>query len=1242
MTRDKKKKENHPTFFQSTISKQEEKTLLFWLDRKIFERTLTKPAPKGEFIFYDGPPFANGLPHYGHILAGTIKDVIPRYQTMRGFRVPRRWGWDCHGLPVENLVEKELGLKNKKDVERLGVETFNAAARRSVMRFADEWRRQVPRFGRFVDMTNDYRTMDTAYTETVWWIFKNLYDKGLIYEGFKSMHLCPRCETTLSNFEVTQNYREIKDLSVTVKFKLEDPSKLDAVEETFVLAWTTTPWTLPANVALAVNRQAIYCLIRNVRVKGQNSSSAGADSLRQPTASSLKSKGENFVLAKERLSTVLKDYDYEVVREFTGDKLVGLAYEPLFDYYVKDAKLKNRERGWRIYAADFVTLGEGTGVVHLAPAFGDDDYNLSLKENLPFIQHVGANGLFDPSVRDFSGLAVKPKSNPQETDQKIVFFLRERHKVFSTEVISHPYPHCWRCETPLLNYAASSWFVRVTALREQLVSANEKIKWVPAAIGQYRFGHWLAEARDWSISRSRFWGAPLPVWRCNRCAGRKVVGAITDLAKQSNNRIFVMRHGEAAHNIAGVADSGGLTDYHLTERGEREARAAVEALAKQGVKIDLIYSSPLTRARETAKLAAEVFGILPDAVLIDKRLTEIDFGHLNGQPIAEYQSRFPDSLTRFEAAPQRGENFSELKRRLGDFIFELDSRYHNRNVLLISHGSPAAMLLAAARLANREETLRILSDEPFSLAEIRPVVINRLPRNSDYELDLHRPFIDEVVFQCACGGVMKRVPEVFDCWFESGAMPYGSWHYPFENLDKFQPAKDSQKRVGFPADFIAEGLDQTRGWFYSLLVLGIALFGESPYRRVVVNGTILAADGAKMSKRLQNYPDPLAIVNRYSADALRFYLLSSPAVRGEELCFLEAGVAEVYKKVFQRLANVLEFYKIYQRYQPLTSLEKPRPTLALDRWILARFNQLVEEVTNNLERYELDRAARPITVFIDDLSTWYLRRSRERIKQQTIFRQQTVIQPAVSEALTTLRYVLTQLSKVLAPFAPFFAEYLYQQVEFSANDCDWDQGGYSRAPEKTEDQESVHLLSWPSVEQVTPDVESLLAEMEEVRRIVSLALEARAKVNIRVRQPLASLKIKSQKFKLSEDLSALIKEEVNVKEVLLDGSIKDEVEIDQRITPDLREEGLLREVVRFVQDLRKKNSFQAGEPATLIVVATGVAADFIQRHKDKLSQAAALNDVVMKTASETLESGELFQIADWSITFKLSRDQFSH
>ena len=576
---------------KSDLFKKEQEILKFWKDNQIFEKSLEKDSPQGEYSFYDGPPFATGLPHYGHIVASLLKDVFPRYKTMQGYSVRRKWGWDCHGLPVESLVEKDLKIKSKDEIEdRVGVDKFNESCQTYVMKYADEWQKFIPMIGRWVDMKDDYKTMDPEYMESIWWVFKSLWDKGLIYEGYKSMHICPHCETTLSNFEVGLEYKDIKDLSITVKFELVDEPG------TFVLAWTTTPWTLPGNVALAVGKDMDY-----VKVELD---------------------GKKYILVKELLETVLADKKYTIVEEFKGKKLIGKAYQPLFNYFSGNKNTKNRENGWKIYAADFVTIEDGTGIVHIAPAFGEDDMNLGKENNLPFIQHVFLNGKFTEEMQDFAGREVKPKEDINKTDVEIIKYLAAKDLLFSKEKYEHSYPHCWRCEAPLLNYATKSWFVKVTDIKDKIIANNQKVNWIPASFKEGRMGKWLEGARDWSISRQRYWGSVLPIWKCD-CGEIKVIGSIAELEKLSGKKVN----------------------------------------------------------------------------------------------------------------------------------------------------------------------------------------------------DLHKHVVDQITIQCEkCDNEMKRILDVLDCWFESGAMPYASVHYPFENKEWFEN--------NFPAEFIAEGQDQTRGWFYTLLVLSTALFDK--------------------------------------------------------------------------------------------------------------------------------------------------------------------------------------------------------------------------------------------------------------------------------------------------------------------------------------------------------------------------------------------------------------------------------
>jgi len=931
---------------------QKEKEILeFWKENKIFEKSIEQRPKTKSYVFYDGPPFATGSPHYGHILASLIKDVVPRYWTMKGFRVERRWGWDCHGLPVENLIEQELGLKNKKDIESIGIEKFNQACRNSVLRYVDEWKKVIPRMGRWVNMDYPYKTMDFDYMESIWWVFKQLWEKGLVYRDYKSMHICPRCGTTLSNFEVTQGYKDVEDLAVTIKFKLKGK------ENVFILAWTTTPWTLPGNVALAVGKNIDYIKIQIGK--------------------------ESYILAKDRLG-IIKD-EYKIIEEIKGKDLVALEYEPLFDYFSKKDDLKNKENGWKIYDADFVSIEEGTGIVHIAPAFGEDDLNLGQLKKLPFVQHVDESGCFINEVTKWAGEEVKPKNNISKIDSEIIISLEQKNRLFSKEKIIHSYPFCWRCDTPLLNYATSSWFVKVTSIKDKIIKNNEKINWVPEHIKHGRFGKWLEDIRDWSISRSRYWGTPLPIWECTStkddnvgsCHNIKVVGSVEELEELSNKKIK----------------------------------------------------------------------------------------------------------------------------------------------------------------------------------------------------DLHRPYIDEINFKCEkCGGLMKRIPEVFDCWFESGLMPYAQAHYPFENKKSFEK--------NFPAQFVAEGIDQTRGWFYTLMVLSTALFDKPAFLNNIVNGIILTEDGQKMSKRLKNYPEPMKIIDKYGADAMRFYLLNSPAIKADDLRFSETGVNETLKKVLMILWNVYTFYKLYAEEEK-EELDINSVDNILDEWILSKLNSLNKEVTEGMNKYDLLKATRPIEKFISDLSTWYLRRSRERFKSNE----------KRKEASQALKYVLFNLSQILAPFIPFFSEQIYQNLK------------------NEKDLESVHLCNYPEFNEKLID-KKLEQEMEEIREIASMVLAERAQVGIKVRQPLNELKIRDCKLKGKEELLGILKDEINIKEIVFNDKLEKEIEIDTEITKELKEEGMMRDCFRQIQIIRQKSGLFSSDEIVICFQGEDSIIELLKKNEEQMKEGLRIKEII--------------------------------
>ncbi len=1130
---------------KSEVAKREEAVFAFWKENNIFEKSLEKDG--GSFVFYDGPPFATGEPHYGHLLASSIKDAIPRYKTMQGKKVLRRWGWDCHGLPIENLIEKKLNLKTKKDILDYGVGNFNKEAKNSVLEYADIWKEVIPRTGRWVDMENDYRTMDKTYTESIWWSFKNLYDKGLIYKGFKSMHLCPRCETTLSNFEVNLGYKDITDISVYVKFKLE------GLENTYLLVWTTTPWTLPGNVALAINKDIEYVEV-----------SSGVDE-------------NKYIIAKSRVEAVFKE-NFKILRTVLVDEVLGKRYKPLFNYYSENEKIENRENGWKIYEGDFVTSEDGTGIVHIAPAFGNDDYSLLKKYSLPFIQHVKTDGTFKDEILDFKGFFVKPKSDDkdghQKTDIEIIKYLAHSGLLFAKEKIVHSYPHCWRCDSPLLNYATSSWFVKIESLKEKMLENNRKVKWIPKQIGENRFGNWIEGAPDWAISRSRFWGAPLPVWTDEK--GKEYVfESISDIKKHipKRNNYFLVRHGRSKSNEKSVISCIYDGEDSLIDSGIQDVISSAKNINE---KIDVIFSSPFKRTMQTAQLLSKEIGF-SGQIETDERLIELQAKSFNGKLWSTYLENFPQKKDKFEKKVDGDENWDDVRKRVSEFIYDIDKKYQGKNILIVSHGAPLIILdLVSKGLSKREMYLDYKSD--WDNAEVREVDFRQLPVNEDFEVDLHRPFIDDVEVFDDEGQKLKRIPDVFDCWYESGSMFFAQQNYPFKNKNEF----DKVDSLMFPAEFIAEGLDQTRGWFYTLLVLGTALFGKSPYENVLVNGLVLAEDGRKMSKKLKNYPDLMDTINKYGADSIRYLLLSSPLVKAEDFNFSEKLVDEVYKKIVLKLENIYSFYDMYK--EDISNLPKES---VLDSWILDKLAVLIKEVTLSMDLYEIDKATKPIISFIDDFSVWYIRRSRERFKSEN--------EDDRKSALFYTKYVLKELSKVLAPFMPFLAESLYLRLR---------DGG---------DSISVHLDNWPKVNRQVND--NLLSSMQKAREIVSNVLMQREKVSIKVRQPLYKLYVNTD---LDTEILEIIKDEVNVKEIEVDSSLADIV-LDTNLTDELIEEGICRDFIRAVQDGRKKMNLISKNIILLKVSASSDIQKIIKSFSEIIKKTVGAKEIVFEDGDLTFE-----------------------
>ncbi|MBI4280925.1 class I tRNA ligase family protein, partial [Candidatus Uhrbacteria bacterium] len=788
----------------------------------------------------------------------------------------------------------------------------------------------------------------------------------------------------------------------------------------------------------------------------------------------------------------------------------------------------------------FVSTEEGTGIVHTAVMYGADDFELGQKLGLPRKHLVDLQGKFISEVTPWAGLFVK------DADPLIIGDLLERGLLYGQEKIRHTYPFCWRCQTPLLYYAKESWFVRMSALRDKLIASNKTIHWYPSYIKEGRFGEWLAEVKDWAFSRERYWGTPLPVWVCEQCQTKKVIGGFEDFPESaSGNRYFIMRHGESENNVAGIVTQNG--ESHLTELGKKQVQAAIQELKRQG-SLDLIVASPVLRTQETAALISKALNI---PIVTDERIREVELGSFEGKTAAEYNAWWTKSLERtldrFDTASKGAETLRDLTRRLVDFLKDIDRQYQGKRILMVSHGDPLWVLEGAVRGLSKEGILAFGNTSYIKKGELRAVPFRRLPFGADGLVDPHRPFVDGITFSCACGGTMRRSPEVIDVWFDSGAMPTAQWHYPFENRSKIDGGE------AYPADYISEAIDQTRGWFYTLLAVATLLGREAPYKNVICLGHIVDASGKKMSKSLGNVVDPWKIVRAYGADAVRFfmYTISQP---GDTKRFDPQDLDRIVKQTFMILWNVLAFWKLYvpKNFQlPITDYRLPITHL-MDRWILARLHTLTKIMTERLEAYEVTSAGRAITEFINDLSTWYVRRSRERFKDGS------------SEAVATLGSVLGTLAKLMAPFTPFLAEQLYRQVT-------------AHCPLPTT--HSVHLEDWPKVGEIDA---KLLGEMAVIRQVAELGHALRAEAKIRLRQPLADFEIKMPKGTLDQALLDILVNELNVKQAHLVAQVEERqgyilrseggltVALAFEITEELRREGWLREIVRHVNELRKE------------------------------------------------------------------------
>ncbi|MEP7167665.1 MAG: isoleucine--tRNA ligase [Candidatus Woesebacteria bacterium] len=903
------------------FAKLEEDVLQFWDDTDAFNKSVENRPADNPYIFYDGPPFANGLPHYGHLLSSTSKDVIARYHTMKGKRVERVWGWDCHGVPIENAIEKELGLKGgKKGIEELGIHKFNEACRASIMTYDKEWKKTIKRLGRWVDFEHAYKTMDTSYMESVWWGFQQLYEKGLIYQGRKVILYCPRCSTPLSNFEIAMDnsYKDVEDWSVYVKFSVK---KGNTTKNEYLIAWTTTPWTLPGNVALAVLPKAEYVLLEHLTETNEK---------------------EYYWVAKDRMGHIqhlLGAKKPEVIKTVKGKELSGMEYEPLYTYMPLHEK-----KAYYVTIADFVSLEDGSGIVHTAAIFGEDDYKLAQEKELPCVPTLDDQGKFLDFVTPLAGQFYK------KTEDWVVSDLKDRGLVLDAHKFVHSYPFCYRCGTPLYYNALPAWFINVQKLKPDLIKANERINWFPEHLKYGRFGKGIETAPDWNISRSRYWGTPMPIWEAKKGTEvlRRVVGSIEELKKWA---------------------------------------------------VDLKKAENLT--------------------------------------------------------------------------------------------------------------------------------------------DLHREYVDEIEVWVDDAKTIKgkRVFEVFDCWVESGSMPFAQIHYPFANKQKFEDS--------YPAQFITEYIAQTRAWFYCMHVLSVGIFGTNAFENCLTTGTILAEDGTKMSKSKKNYPDPSLVIEKYGVDSLRLYLMSSTIMKGENLNFSEKGVHEIQNKVINILWNMYGFYSLYAKpASPVSKVKTVNYQLktlhVMDRWLLSRTAHLVWEVTVAMDAYDVVSASRRLMEFTQEFSTWYVRLSRSRLKEDTY-----------PESKEIFARTLITICKLFASFIPFTTEIIYQSISGSG--------------------ESIHLTDWPDHKALAAFVDVTLEEqMARIQLVTEKAHAARKDKGIKVRQPLAVLKVFSPGEAPESKLLDVLASEVNVEKIEWKVGKDILVKLDTKLTPELIEKGQMREVIRQIQDLRKE------------------------------------------------------------------------
>ena len=1103
----------------------EDKILDFWQENAIFEKSLKARKRAKRFVFFEGPPTANGRPGIHHFLGRAFKDLYGRYKTMSGFFVFRKAGWDTHGLPVEIEVEKQLGFKTKKDIENYGIAKFNQKAKESVWKYKSEWEDMTRKMGFWVDVKHPYITYENNYIETLWHIIRMIWDKGLLYLAHKVVPFCARCGTSLSAHEVAQGYRTVTDKAVTVKFSIlnfqfSDKFKIPKKSKLYILAWTTTPWTLPGNIALAIGGSIKYQVV------------------------SIKGKNETYILAEDLAPKVLNT-EYKIQNTVLGSDLVGLEYEPLFDV----TELKS-EKSYKVYEADFVSTEDGTGVVHTAVMYGEDDYELGTKLGLPKVHTVDEQGKFMGVGKDFDGLVVKHKDKPTEekTTQKIIDYLKDKNTLLKEEEYEHDYPFCWRCDSPLLYYAKSSWFIKMSTVREQLIKNNQKVNWLPEHIKDGRFGQWLKEGKDWAFSRERYWGTPLPVWQCQKCGEHEVIGSVEEIEKNyspaKRNNYFVLRHSYTSRH----EKEGGLvgTDikndpHHLTTEGRKLIEKEAQFI-KNNHDIDFIYSSPFMRTMESAEIVGK---LIHKQVHREDRIGEIVHGGCEGKPYKSCPAVHV-KVNIDSKAHELGESWNDIRLRMADFIREMESTYSGKNILIVSHGDPIWLLDCIGQGATGEEIAEDSRNGKFyypKIGEFKKLDWKAIPRNEHGELDLHRPYIDSVVLKCKkCGASMKKIPDLIDVWFDSGAMPYAQWHWPFENNKIFEDQ--------FPADFISEAIDQTRGWFYTLLAISTLLDKGTPYKNVICYSHVLDEHGKKMSKSKGNVVSPFEVMDKVGADTARwyFYTLNSP---GEYKLFSMRDVEGKLKGFIFTLQNCIRFYELYIQETAVKGGEDfinsriPAHNL-LDKWIISKLNGLIFEISEKLNAYDPVTAARAIEKFVvEDLSNWWLRRSRKR-----------------KGALPLLRSIMRELAKLLAPFTPFLAEDVYKRTN-------------QQSTMNNEQPESVHLCDWPKANKKLIN-KKLEDEMEEVRDVVAAGLAIRKDKQLKVRQPLKRVSIR-RLAKFAGDLEGLIKDELNIKEISYEKKQESHVVLDMELDTALINEGFVRELVRQIQDMRKESKYKLDE-----------------------------------------------------------------